>query len=168
MKTLVENLGQYAAYHRDSRNIVTHFVGIPMIVLAVTTLLSRPYVDVAGLGLSPALLLAVVSSIYYLRLDTRLGAVMSALLAESVYVSALFAAQPTMFWLVSGIGLFVIGWILQFIGHVYEGKKPAFVDDIMGLIIGPLFVVAEAAFLLGMRKELQMQIESMAGAVKRN
>lgn len=141
MKTLVENLGQYAAYHRDSRNIVTLFIGIPMIVLAVVT------------------------SLYYLRLDLRFGAVMSVLLALSVHVSALVAAQPTMFWLVSGIGLFVIGWVFQFVGHFYEGKKPAFVDDIMGLLIRPLFVVAEAAFLLGLRKEIQVQVESLSGAV---
>lgn len=42
MKTLVDHLSQYANYHRDPRNIATHFVGIPMIVLAVTILLSRP------------------------------------------------------------------------------------------------------------------------------
>jgi uncharacterized membrane protein YGL010W len=167
MKTLVENLSQYAAYHRDSRNIVTHFVGIPMIVLAVTMLLSRPYVDVAGIALSPALLLAVLSASYYLRLDLRFGLVMSALLAVSVYVSAVVATQPTMFWLVSGIGLFVIGWVFQFIGHFYEGKKPAFVDDVMGLIIGPLFVVAEFAFLLGLRKEVQQQIDSVSGPIIR-
>ena len=167
MKTLVENLSQYAAYHRDSRNIVTHFVGIPMIVLAVTMLLSRPYVDVAGVALSPALLLALVSSAYYLRLDLRFGLVMSALLAVSVYVSAVVSTQPTMFWLVSGIGLFVIGWVFQFIGHFYEGKKPAFVDDVMGLIIGPLFVVAEFAFLLGLRKEVQQQIDSASGPIIR-
>lgn len=167
MKTLVDNLSQYAAYHRDSRNIVTHFVGIPMIVLAVTMLLSRPYVDVAGIALSPALLLALVSSAYYLRLDLRFGLVMGALLAVSVYISAVVATQPTMFWLVSGIGLFVIGWVFQFIGHFYEGKKPAFVDDVMGLIIGPLFVVAEFAFLLGLRKEVQQQIDSVSGPIIR-
>ncbi len=167
MKTLIENLSQYAAYHRDSRNIVTHFVGIPMIVLAVTLLLSRPYVDAAGIALSPALLLAVLSASYYLRLDLRFGLVMSALLAVCVYVSALVATQPTMFWLVSGIGLFVIGWVFQFIGHFYEGKKPAFVDDVMGLIIGPLFVVAEFAFLFGLRKELQGQIDSVSGPIQR-
>lgn len=167
MKTLVENLSHYAAYHRDSRNIVTHFVGIPMIVLAVTMLLSRPYVDVTGIALSPALLLALVSSAYYLRLDLRFGLVMGALLAVSVYISAVVATQPTMFWLVSGIGLFVIGWVFQFIGHFYEGKKPAFVDDVMGLIIGPLFVVAEFAFLLGLRKEVQQQIDSVSGPIIR-
>jgi predicted membrane channel-forming protein YqfA (hemolysin III family) len=42
MKNLVDHLSQYAAYHRDTRNIVTHFVGIPLIVIAVAVLLSRP------------------------------------------------------------------------------------------------------------------------------
>ena len=35
-------MAQYAAYHRDRRrNIATHFVGIPLIVFAVVTLLAR-------------------------------------------------------------------------------------------------------------------------------
>lgn len=53
MKNLVDHLSQYASYHRDPRNIATHFVGIPMIVLAVTILLSRPGWEVAGMWLSP-------------------------------------------------------------------------------------------------------------------
>ena len=61
------------------------------------------------------------------------------------------------------IGLFVIGWIIQFVGHYYEGRKPAFVDDVMGLVIGPLFVAAEAAFLLGLRKEVEQAIVERAG-----
>ena len=32
MRTATELLAQYAAYHRDRRNIVSHFVGVPMIV----------------------------------------------------------------------------------------------------------------------------------------
>ena len=58
MKTLVDHLSQYADYHRDRRNIATHFVGIPMIVLAVAILLSRPGVEWLGLWISPALALA--------------------------------------------------------------------------------------------------------------
>nr|MBP7572835.1 DUF962 domain-containing protein [Rhodoferax sp.] len=34
MKTLTDHLAQSAAYHGDPRNISTHFVGVPMIVLA--------------------------------------------------------------------------------------------------------------------------------------
>jgi uncharacterized membrane protein YGL010W len=32
-------------------------------------------------------------------------------------------------------------------------------DDIRGLAIGPLFVVAEAGFALGLRREIERQIE---------
>ena len=73
MKTLVEHLSQYAEYHRDRRNIATHFVGIPLIVLAVAELLSRPGLEVAGLWLSPAALVAAAAAIFYLRLDLRYG-----------------------------------------------------------------------------------------------
>ena len=35
--------------------------------------------------------------------------------------------------------LFVVGWILQFIGHAFEGKAPVFFSDPKALIIGPLW-----------------------------
>lgn len=163
MKTLVDHLGQYAEYHRDRRNIFTHFIGIPMIVLAVAVLLSRPGWDVAGLWLSPALLTAVVASLFYLRLDLRFGLLMAALLGLCLWAGATLAQQGTPLWLSSGLGLFVVGWIIQFIGHYYEGRKPAFVDDLMGLAVGPLFVVAELGFLLGLRPEVRDAVERRAG-----
>jgi uncharacterized membrane protein YGL010W len=165
MKTLVDHLSQYASYHRDPRNIVTHFIGIPMIVLAVTILLSRPGWEVAGIWLSPALLAAAASAWFYLRLDLRFGLVMGALLGLCLWVGQVLAVQPTGLWLGAGVGAFVLGWIIQFIGHYYEGRKPAFVDDISGLIIGPLFVVAEAAFILGLCPALKQAVESNAGPV---
>jgi uncharacterized membrane protein YGL010W len=88
---------------------------------------------------------------------------MVALLGVSLSVAADLAVQSTAVWLSSGVGLFVIGWIIQFVGHYYEGRKPAFVDDVMGLVIGPLFVAAEAAFLLGLRKEVEQAIVERAG-----
>ena len=163
MKTLVDHLAQYAAYHRDRRNIVTHFVGIPMIVLAVTVLLSRPGLLLGGLWLSPATLAALLSTLFYLRLDVRFGLVMGALLGLCLWFSAGLALGGTALWLSAGLGLFVVGWIIQFVGHFYEGRKPAFVDDLSGLIIGPLFVVAEAAFLLGLRQEVEHEVVQRAG-----
>jgi len=73
--------------------------------------------------------------------------------------------QSTALWLSTGLGAFVVGWIIQFVGHHYEGRKPAFVDDISGLIIGPLFVVAEAAFMLGLCPGLKRAVEANAGPV---
>jgi len=163
MKNLVDHLSQYAAYHRDTRNIVSHFIGIPLIVIAVAVLLSRPGAVIGGLWLSPATLLALASTGFYLRLDMRFGVVMGALLGLSLWPGHMLAVQSTLIWLSSGVGLFVVGWAIQFVGHFYEGRKPAFVDDVSGLIVGPLFVVAEAAFLLGLRQPLKHAIEERVG-----
>lgn len=163
MKTLVEHLAGYAAYHRDRRNIATHFFGIPMIVLGVAVLLSRPALQVAGLPLSPALGVSAAALLFYLRLDLRLAAVMAGVLAACVGCGQLLARQETALWLGSGAGLFVVGWAVQFVGHVFEGKKPAFVDDLVGLLVGPLFVAAELGFALGLRPALREAIEARVG-----
>jgi uncharacterized membrane protein YGL010W len=163
MKNLIDHLSQYAAYHRDRRNIATHFVGIPLIVLAVAVLLSRPGLSAYGLWWSPASLTALTAMGFYLRLDLRFGGVMAALLLLCLWVGALLAEQSTAMWLAWGVGLFVLGWVIQFVGHYYEGRKPAFVDDVMGLAVGPLFVVAELGFLLGCRDEVRKAIEQRAG-----
>lgn len=163
MKSLVDHLSQYAAYHRDPRNIASHFVGIPLIVVAVAVLLSRP--QWAGGWLSPAVLVSLASAWFYLRLELRLGMLMTVLLGLSVWLGHVLAQQSTFVWLASGIGMFVVGWAIQFVGHYYEGRKPAFIDDVTGLIVGPLFVVVEAGFLLGLRGELKRAIEERAGPV---
>lgn len=168
MKSLVDHLSQYAAYHRDPRNIASHFIGIPLIVVAVAVLLSRPQWSLGGLWISPAVLLALGSAWFYLRLELKLGVLMTVLMGLSVWAGHALAQQSTMVWLSSGLAMFVIGWVIQFVGHHYEGRKPAFVDDISGLIVGPLFVVAELAFLLGLRQELKAQIEARAGGVRVN
>lgn len=163
MKTLDEQLTNYACYHRSTRNIATHLVGIPMIVLAVVVLLSRPVWVVGDWPLSPAVAATAAALAYYLRLDLRFGAIMAVLLALSLGFGAWAAAQSTALWLAIGAGGFVLGWIVQFIGHHFEGRKPAFVDDLMGLLIGPLFVVAELLFLVGAFAGLKARIERQAG-----
>lgn len=160
MKTLVDHLAQYAAYHRDRRNIISHFIGIPAILVAVAVLLSRPGFAFGPLWLSPALLLAAAAAIFYLRLSRPLGLLMAAVLLLCLWLGKQLALVSTGLWLGSGIGLFVFGWIIQFIGHYYESRKPAFLDDISGLIVGPLFVVVEAGFLLGLLRPLQQAIEA--------
>lgn len=163
MKTLNQQLTQYAEYHRDKRNIITHFIGIPMIMVAVAILLSRPEFSLLGISLTPALMVAIAASAYYLKLDLRFGLAMVVALLVSIWIGHSLAAASTTLWLSSGIGLFVVGWIIQFVGHVYERRKPAFFDDVMGLAIGPLFVAAEIAFLLGLRQDVQEAVEGVAG-----
>ncbi len=161
MKTLSEHLIQYSAYHRVTQNIQTHFMGIPLILLAVFSLLSFSWSTQPLL--TPALWLWLASTIFYWRLDWRFGLTMGLLLAVCALLALQLAQLPTAIWLGWSVGLFSVGWLLQFIGHYFEGRKPAFVDDLTGLIIGPLFVVAELAFKLGLRPELAEQIVAAAG-----
>ena len=162
MRTLTEQLSAYAGYHRDRRNIALHFIGIPLIVIAVEILLSRSAFTIGPIVATPAFILSAIVALHYLRLDLWLGLIMAVLLALAAWFGAAVAAQARPVWLGTGIGLFVIGWAIQFVGHVYEGRKPAFLDDLAGLIVGPLFVVAEALFLLGLRDDLRSALAARA------
>src|SRR5258705_13852835 len=77
MASLEQNLTQYAAYHRDRRNIATHFVGVPMIVFAILLALDTVAIPLGGLTITLASVLAVASCVYYLKLDLALGPTMA-------------------------------------------------------------------------------------------
>lgn len=166
MKTLLDQLANYADYHRSARNIATHLVGVPMIVLALIVLLSRPVWLVETLPLSPAAGLVAVFVLYYLRLHVVLGVIMGMLYGLGLVFGAWAATLDDATWLALGVGGFFVGWVIQFVGHYFEGRKPAFFDDVMGLAIGPLFVVTEVLFKLGAFPTLQAQIEARAGPIR--
>lgn len=156
---LVRHLAQYAAYHRDRRNVMTHMIGIPLIVLAVEVLLARPRIEIAGLSLAAVDFAIVAACCFYFTLDRRLACGMAVLLAVGKVIGGRLAEQDGAIWLGWGLGLFVVGWLFQLLGHYWEGRKPAFLDDMRGLLIGPLFVLAEAVFHFDRRLELRRAIE---------
>jgi uncharacterized membrane protein YGL010W len=157
-------MAQYAAYHRDRRNITTHFIGIPLIVFAISALLARAEFSVGGTTMNAAIVLWALSALWYLtRGNLMLGAA-TALVNGALTALAMPAAQGSMTsWLAIGVGSFIVGWVFQFVGHYYEGKKPAFVDDLVGLLVGPMFVVGEAMFMLGWGRPLLAEIERRVG-----
>src|SRR6185436_16957594 len=118
MKTLEEQMSFYAAYHQDTRNKATHFVGVPVIVLSLMIPLAWLRVEAAGVTLTAAMVITAVLLAYYLALDVVLGLamviVMGALLWLGQWIAELGALQG---WLWFGV-LFVGGWILQLVGHV--------------------------------------------------
>ena len=156
---IVAALSHYRQYHRDPRNVATHALGIPMIVLAVEILLSRPVWELPGFTLTPAVIATAAAALYYLRFDKLLGGVLALVLVGMARLGLEVAQMQTSLWLGIGIGLFVVGWALQFLGHHFEGRKPAFLDDLRSLLTGPLFVTAEIAFALGLCGELKRDIE---------
>ena len=159
-----ELLVQYARYHRDQRNIATHMVGVPMIVFGLGVLLARGQWQLGAGSLSLAWVAWTLATLWYLsRGHLLLGVAVSAANGLLIALAHLPAAGTAAQWLSWGVGCFVIGWIIQFIGHYYEGKKPAFADDMVGLLVGPMFVTAEILFSLGLARPLQAEVARRAG-----
>ena len=122
----------YASYHRTSGNKAFHRIGIPLIMLTLLGMLAR--VPLIG-PIDAAMLLIAVAEVVYLILDWRLGAVM-------VIVSAVFYWVGWLLPLWLNIALFIVGWILQFVGHsVYEKRQPAFLTNALHLLVGPLWIL---------------------------
>ena len=162
MRNLEQQITQYAAYHRDRRNIATHFIGVPMIVFSVVLAL----VPWTIFGVNVALIALMLAAAYYLFLDVALGTAMLGFLFFFCYLTAVyFNARLGNTAAIMGLAvlLFAVGWIIQFIGHKYEGMKPAFTDDIIGLVIGPLFIMTELFFALGLKGGLKQYVEARVG-----
>jgi uncharacterized membrane protein YGL010W len=163
MRNALDLLTQYAAYHRDRRNIATHSVGVPMIVFAVGVLLTRPTFTVGATTLTPAWIVFALAALWYLSRHLVLGLAVSAVIGALIWLAHQLNPGSVAGWLTLGLGFFLLGWIIQFIGHYYEGRKPAFVDDISGLLVGPMFVVAEWLFALGWNRPMLEAIEARVG-----
>ena len=48
--------------------------------------------------------------------------------------------------------LFVVGWVFQFVGHAFEGRRPALVDNLFQAFVGPMFIMAEFLAFVGLRR----------------
>ena len=131
MRDITALFDDYASYHRTPGNKLFHRLGIPMIMLTLLGMLAR--VEMASID--AAIVLIALSSIYYLSLDWRLGMAM-------MLVSVAMWAIGRMLPMTVNVVFFVLGWIFQFIGHsVYEKKQPAFVRNLVHLLIGPLWIL---------------------------
>jgi uncharacterized membrane protein YGL010W len=164
MKTIEQQMSVYAAYHQDARNKATHFVGVPAITLSLLIPLAWLRVDAGGITITAAMVLAAVVLVYYFLLDVALGLAMLVVFGAMIFVGQkiadLGAAQG---WIWFAI-LFVGGWILQLVGHVFEGRKPALVDNLFQIFMAPIFLAAEVFFALGYKPELHKRILQLSRA----
>jgi uncharacterized membrane protein YGL010W len=147
-------LASYASVHRDPRNRATHFVGIPIIVFSLLLILAMWKVNL-GREIDMAMIVATLAVLGWMALDTGIGLVMAVLMLIAWYAAeALLGALGNGGAWLAFFVLFVGGWALQFLGHHYEGKRPALVDNIFQAFIGPMFLVAEALVMAGQRRDL--------------
>ena len=141
LTSLEDQVAFYAAYHQDGRNKATHFIGVPAIMLSLFIPLAWLRVELGGVTLTAAMLGVTVVLVYSGRAIADLGTATG--------------------WIWFGI-LFVGGWILQLVGHVFEGRKPALVDNLVGIFIAPLFLCAEVFFALGYKPRLHAAAQERA------
>ena len=149
-------LAAYAAVHRDWRNKATHFVGIPIIVFSLLLVLSLWRFELGGREWTMSLAVAIVAVLGWMALDLGIGLVMALLMAIAWFAAEALAGSlgsASAVWM-AFIALFVGGWALQFVGHHYEGKRPALLDNIFQGFIGPMFLVAESLVVMGQRSDL--------------
>jgi uncharacterized membrane protein YGL010W len=166
MKTLEDQMSFYAAYHQDARNKATHFVGVPVIILALFIPLAWLRIPAGPVELTGAMLFAAAVVAYYFVLDVPLATAMLVITGALVWAGDLIAQQ--------GIGtglawfgvLFVGGWALQLWGHVYEGRKPALADNLFQIFVAPIFLAAEVFFALGYKPQLHEAVQRRARGLR--
>jgi uncharacterized membrane protein YGL010W len=123
---------EYASYHADRRNRICHAFGIPLIVMGMLGL--GHLVRLGSIDLATTVAVALL--IYYAVLDLR-GAAISLLV-----FAVLYAIAVRLPWQVN-LAAFVLGWTFQFLGHKLEGSKPKFFENLIYLLIGPLYIFEE-------------------------
>ena len=162
MKSLEDQMSFYAAYHQDARNKATHFVGVPIIVLSLFIPLSWLRFELGGVTLTAAMIFAGVVLIYYFTLDIVLGLGMLVFNAVLIWLAQLIADLGTLQGWIGFAILFIGGWILQLVGHVFEGRKPALADNLFQIFVAPIFLCAELFFALGYKPKLHAAVQERA------
>jgi uncharacterized membrane protein YGL010W len=145
MKTASEWLREYGESHQNPTNKLIHWICVPAIFWSVALMLWSvpvpealqfwPWINWTTVCLALVMVFYVMTS-WALSIGMLLFSLLVVALTYWVDVSLSFPA-----WQV-GLAIFVIAWILQFVGHKIEGKKPSFFKDILFLLVGPAWVIA--------------------------
>ena len=164
MKSIEEQMSFYAAYHQDARNKATHFIGVPAIILSLFIPLAWIGFDAGGLTITAAMVFAGAVVLYYFFLDVPLALAMLAVTAALVFLGQNIADLGAMQGWIWFAVLFVGGWILQLVGHVFEGRKPALADNLFQIFVAPIFLAAEVFFALGYKPQLHERVVQLSRA----
>lgn len=126
-------LNEYGASHQHPGNHRIHLFCVPAIMLSIFGMS-----DSLPSPISPAFLLAGLGLLYFVQF--RNVRVYGVLLAELIPMLALVIFSRGILKWQHWLALFVAAWIGQFVGHLMEGKKPSFFQDIFFLLIGPIWI----------------------------
>lgn len=140
MKTADQWFELYGESHQNRTNKLIHWICIPAIVLSLFGMLASIPLTLGASWLNPATLVLGLGLGFYLLMSVRLALGMF-VVSTALYLGAIgLEALPIPLW-ASSLIIFVVAWIGQFIGHIIEGKKPSFFQDLQFLLIGPLWLL---------------------------
>lgn len=138
MRQIEHLLDRYSESHRNKTNILIHAIAVPSIYFVTLGLLYAIPVPqwLAQFDVSWAHIISIPVLYYYFRLSGPIGAAMTLLTLVCFGGIALLEKAGISVWQFC-LALFIVMWILQFIGHKIEGKKPSFLEDLRFLLVGP-------------------------------
>ena len=138
MREVERLITKYGESHTNRTNIMIHAVAVPAIYFVTIALFwSIPVPEfMQAMNITFAHVLVIPTLYYYFKLSGPIGAAMTLLTLGAFGVIKLLVLFNVTVWMFS-LGLFIVMWILQFIGHHVEGKKPSFFEDLRYLLIGP-------------------------------
>lgn len=158
MRSREQFIVEYARSHRNFTNQIIHLVCVPLIYFATAGLLWAVKLDsilpgftgAAGFSPNVALLAFVPVLVFYARLGLK--SLVDGALWTAASLAAILAIEASGVSLALVCGAIWIGaWVFQFVGHHIEKAKPSFGDDLVFLLIGPLFVQEKLVKMLGQR-----------------
>jgi uncharacterized membrane protein YGL010W len=160
MQTLAELLSSYQSYHTKFATRVTHYIGIPLVVFSLLIFFGWIHIKVPNVfDLPLSWLITIAVLIYYAFLDiTFAGTLAIVFLILNLIASYFSLPAPTWLGVKVFFITFIVGWAFQFVGHLLEGNKPAFLTNAIQLLVAPLFLTAEAFFALGYKQDLQIKV----------
>lgn len=160
----IEQLAMYAAYHQDGRNQATHHIGVPMIVFSLLVLSCMVSIPLGGGSMVPLSIPLISAMLLLYLVNVPLIGAIATIKYGLLTMFAVFvcesAGSNSLWW---GVGLFVLGWAIQFIGHVFEGRKPALFDNLTQVFMAPAFLIAEVLFSMGLCHGLHGEILARRG-----
>ncbi len=151
MRSIHDWFASYSADHQNPVNRAIHWVCVPVIMWAVIAALwTIPSVTAwTRQGLWAALAM-FAAYLFYHRLSRKLAYAMAIVFIVSGAIAwALYGALGPRDLLILAAVLFVLAWIGQFIGHAIEGRRPAFLTNIVQLLIGPAWLMGKLMRRLG-------------------
>ncbi|MGO9401362.1 MAG: DUF962 domain-containing protein [Rhodomicrobium sp.] len=150
-------LAYYADAHRDPVNSVMHMIGNPILFVAVVLPLCLLPVKVLGVQISAAPLLVIPALMLWTVWDIAIGLAIVVTSIPLLFAASAIAAKVSVLWVwVIAVGLFILGWALQIVGHqLFEGKRPTLLDNPVQMLISPMYIFAKLFITLGIRPDLE-------------